>query len=357
MSLRIGIVGLPNAGKSTLFNALTGAEIAAEPYPFTTIEPNRGMAVVEDSRLREIAARTGSAEAHPAVIEFVDIAGLVEGASQGEGLGNQFLAHIRETDAIVHVVRCFDDSNVAHVAGAIDPVADLEVVETELLIADLETVQRAAGKIERQARAGDRDAAGRLQTLQRLEEHLAGGSPARTFAAIPGDLFLLTTKPVLYVANVNDVGGTTGSCVDAVREHAAPAGAGVVVIAARLEAELVAFDPADRTELLAEYDIAEPGIDRLIAAAHELLGLRTFFTANENEARAWTVAAGTLAPAAAGAIHTDFERGFIRAEVVSHEDLIEAGSEQAAKESGHWRTEGRDYEVREGDLILFRFNV
>jgi ribosome-binding ATPase len=357
VALRIGIVGLPNVGKSTVFNAVTGAAVAAESYPFTTIEPNRGVAVVEDARLGEVAAIIGSPETHPASIEFVDIAGLVEGASHGEGLGNQFLHHIREMDAIVHVVRCFDDPNVSHVAGAIDPEADMGVVETELLIADLETVQRAKDKVERRARAGDREAAARLDILDRLEKHLAGGAPARMFAQSSSDLFLLTTKPVLYVANVDEPQLEASVCVDAVRSHAASTGAGVVVIAARLEADLTSFDESDRVELLAEYGIADPGLVRLIGAAHELLGLRTFFTANENEARAWTVPAGTLALAAAGAIHSDFERGFIRAEVVAYDDLISAGSEHAAKESGRWRTEGRDYEVQEGDVIRFRFNV
>lgn len=358
VGLRIGIVGLPNVGKSTLFNALTGASIAADSYPFTTIEPNRGVAVVDDPRLAEIAEIVGSPETHSATIEFVDIAGLVEGASQGEGLGNQFLHHIRETDAIVHVVRCFEDPNIAHVAGTIDAAADLAVVETELLIADLEAVQRAEDKVERQARAGERDASARLEALQRLDAHLAGGAPARTFRApLPDDLFLLTSKPVLYAANTSEAELSTSPCVDAVRRHAAATGAAVVVLAAQLEADLAAFDEADRAELLTGYGITEPGLLRLIAAARELLDLRTFFTANENEARAWMVPAGTLAPAAAGGIHTDFERGFIRAEVVGYDDLIAAGSEHAAKESGKWRTEGRDYEVQEGDVIRFRFNV
>jgi ribosome-binding ATPase len=353
----IGIVGLPNVGKSTLFNALTTAAVAAENYPFTTIEPNRGVAVVDDPRLGEIAAIFGSPKTHPATIEFVDIAGLVEGASHGEGLGNQFLHHIRETDAIAHIVRCFEDPNVAHVAGTIDPATDLGVVETELLIADLEAVRRAEDKIGRQARAGDRHAAARLETLQHLDDHLAGGAPARTFGTPIEDLFLLTSKPTLYVVNVDESGVSTSQCAEAVRQHAAATGAGVVVVPARLEVDLASFDEDDRAELLADYGGTESGLVALIEAAHRLLDLRTFFTANESEARAWTVPVGTRAPAAAGAIHSDFERGFVRAEVVSYDDLVETGSEHAAKESGRWRTEGRDYEVQEGDVIRFRFNV
>ncbi len=361
MGLRIGIVGLPNAGKSTLFNALTGGHIAAERYPFTTIEPNVGVAVIEDPRLDDVAAIVGSPETHPATIEFVDIAGLVEGASRGEGLGNQFLHHIRETDAIAHVVRLFEDPNVAHVAGAIDPIADLETVDTELAIADLETVERAIAKAERQARAGDREATVRMQTLVGLQEHLGAGTPVRSLefspaeASIVADLFLLTVKPVLYVANVGE-GAQDDSRVAAVRDYAKRAGADVVVIAAELEEELAQLDEVDRGELYAEYGIEEHGLDQVIHAAHHLLGLRTFFTANENEARAWTVPAGTTAPRAAGRIHTDFERGFVRAEVVSFDDLTAAGSEHAAKDAGRWRVEGRDYVVEEGDVILFRFN-
>ena len=357
VALRIGIVGLPNVGKSTLFNALTGGEVAAENYPFTTIEPNVGVAVIEDSRLTDIVDIVGSPEAHPAVVEFVDIAGLVEGASHGEGLGNQFLHHIRETDAIVHVVRCFDDPNVSRVAGGVGPVPDLETVDTELVIADLETVQRASGKLERQARAGDKDAAARLDTIQRVEQHLAAGEAARSLPATDSDLSLLTSKPVMYLVNVHEEGLNRDPCVDAVRDYVAKTGADVVVIAGKLEAELALLDDTDRADLLAEYGLEETGLEQVIGAAHRLLGLRTFFTANQNEARAWNVSAGTKAPEAAGSIHTDFERGFIRAEVVTHSDLVAAGSEQAAKDAGKWRVEGRDYEVQEGDLILFRFNV
>jgi ribosome-binding ATPase len=361
MGLRIGIVGLPNVGKSTLFNALTGGEIAAESYPFTTLEPNVGVAMVSDPRLGDIAGIIGSPTIHPSVIEFVDIAGLVEGASHGEGLGNQFLHHIRETDAIAHVVRAFDDPNVAHVHGIVDPVADLAIVDTELIIADLDTVGRAIDKAGRQARAGDKEAAAHLDLLGKIRDHLAAGEPLRTFelsgaaAPIVRELFLLTAKPVMYVVNVGEE-DPAGALVDAVREYAAGEDADVVVMAAELEEELAQLDDADRAAMLTEYGLAESGLDRVIAAAHRLLDLRTFFTANENEARSWTVRSGTKAPQAAGQIHTDFERGFIKAEVVSYDDLVAAGSEHAAKEAGRWRIEGRDYVVEEGDVMLFRFN-
>jgi GTP-binding protein YchF len=363
VGIRCGIVGLPNAGKSTLFNAVTGADTAVANYPFTTIEPNVGVAVVPDGRLDEIAAIVGSAEVHPAVVEFVDIAGLVEGASRGEGLGNQFLHHIRETDAIAHVVRCFDDPNVTHVAGVVDPIADLETVDTELAIADLESVERAIAKVERQAKAGDKDAAARLGTLTRVAAALAEGRPIRSLdlaesdAAIVRDLFLLTAKPVMYVANVGEDGLDGNPLVEAVQGYAAREGAEVVVIAADLEAELSRLDDADRVDMLAGYGLAGPGLDTVVDAAYRLLGLRTFFTANEKEARARTVVAGTRAPQAAGGVHTDFERGFIRAEVVTYDDLVAAGSEHAARDVGRWRLEGRDYEVQEGDVIWFRSNV
>ena len=363
VGIRCAIVGLPNVGKSTLFNALTAGEVAAENYAFTTIEPNIGVANVPDERLDEVARIVGSARVVPAVVEFVDVAGLVEGASRGEGLGNQFLHHIREADAIAQVVRCFEDPNVIHVAGTIDPVSDLETVDTELAIADLESVQRAVAKVGRQARAGEGDAKTRLAALERVESHLAAGRPVRSLALtdaerpIVAELFLLTAKPAMYIANVAEDGLGDNALVAAVRSYASAEGADVVVIAGSLEAELAMLDEADRAELLAEYGLEEPGLNKVIRAAYHLLGLRTFFTANENEARASTVKAGATAPQAAGEIHTDFERGFIRAEVVSYADLTAAGSEQAAKDAGRWRLEGRDYVVEEGDVILFRFNV
>jgi GTP-binding protein YchF len=363
VGIRCAIVGLPNVGKSTLFNALTSGQVAAENYAFTTIEPNIGVANVPDERLDEVARIVGSARVVPAVVEFVDIAGLVEGASRGEGLGNQFLHHIREADAIAQVVRCFEDPNVIHVAGTIDPVSDLETVDTELAIADLESVQRAVAKVGRQARAGEADSKTRLAALERVESHLAAGSPVRSLALtdaerpIVAELFLLTAKPAMYIANVAEDGLGDHALVAAVRNYATAAGADVVVIAGSLEAELDMIDKADRAELLAEYGLEEPGLNKVIRAAYHLLGLRTFFTANDNEARASTVQVGATAPQAAGEIHTDFERGFIRAEVVSYTDLTAAGSEQAAKDAGRWRLEGRDYVVEEGDVILFRFNV
>lgn len=363
MGIRCAIVGLPNVGKSTLFNALTAGKVAAENYPFTTIEPNIGVASVPDERLDEVARIVGSAQVVPTVVEFVDVAGLVEGASRGEGLGNQFLHHIREADAIAQVVRCFEDPNVIHVAGTIDPVADLETVDTELAIADLESVQRAVAKVDRQARAGEGDAKTRLAALERVESHLAAGRPVRSLELsdaqrpIVADLFLLTAKPAMYIANVAEDGLGDNPLVAAVRGYASAEGADVVVIAGSLEAELAMLGEPDRAEFLAEYGLEEPGLNKVIRAAYHLLGLRTFFTANDNEARASTVKAGATAPQAAGEIHTDFERGFIRAEVVSYADLAAAGSEQAAKDAGRWRVEGRDYVVEEGDVILFRFNV
>ncbi|MGI9642095.1 MAG: redox-regulated ATPase YchF [Acidimicrobiia bacterium] len=363
MGITCGIVGLPNVGKSTLFNALTGGEIAAENYPFTTIDPNAGIAAVPDSRLYAIADIVQPKSIVPTVVEFVDIAGLVAGASQGEGLGNQFLSHIRETDAIAHVVRCFEDENVVHVDGRIDPVGDIATINTELALADLESVIRQLDKQQRKAKSGDKDAQASAAVLQRIHDQLADGNPVRTMTfasdeqAIVRELFLLTSKPTMYIANVaeNALGGN--EFVDQVRELAEAEGSEVVVICGALEAELVALDADDQAEMLAEYGLAEPGLDLVIHAAYDLLGLLTFFTAGEKEVRAWTVKRGATAPQAAGGIHTDFEKGFIKAEVIAYDDFIACDGEAGAKDAGKWRIEGKDYIVQEGDEILFRFNV
>ena len=363
MGIKCGIVGLPNVGKSTLFNALTGGSIAAENYPFTTIDPNNGIATVPDPRLGAIADIVHPKRTVPNVVEFVDIAGLVAGASEGEGLGNRFLSHIRETDAIAHIVRCFEDDNVVHVDGRIDPVEDITTVATELALADLETVTRSLDKQNRKARSGDKAAQAAVPILERLERHLSDGLPARTLAyndaehSIVRNLFLLTAKPTLYIANVAEDGLDDNAMVDDVRELAIGEGSGLVVISGALEAELSALTTSDRDEMLTEYGLNEPGLHKVIRATYDLLGLLTFFTTSEKEARAWSIRRGSRAPQAAGVIHTDFERGFIKAEVIGYDDYIECNGEAGTRDAGKLRVEGREYIVAEGDLIRFRFNV
>jgi len=364
MSVKCGIVGLPNVGKSTLFNALTKAGIAAENYPFCTIEPNVGIVEVPDPRLAALAAIAKPQKVIPATVEFVDIAGLVAGASKGEGLGNQFLANIRETDAIAHVVRCFEDPNVVHVAGRIDPIDDIEVINTELALADLAAVDKQMNKVEKLARSGgDKEAQRTLVVLQKVRVALNEARPARTVdlyaeeKALLKPFFLLTMKPTMYVANVAEHGFTDNPLLERVREHAAREGAPVVAISAALEAQIADLDADDKTLFLDDMGMTEPGLDRLIRAAYALLGLQTYLTAGEKEVRAWTVAVGATAPQAAAVIHTDFERGFIRAEVIAFDDYVRLNGEQGAKEAGRMRLEGKDYVVKDGDVMHFRFNV
>jgi len=363
MALKCGIVGLPNVGKSTLFNALTKAGIQAENYPFCTIDPNVGVVAVPDPRLDALAAIVKPKQIVPATVEFVDIAGLVAGASKGEGLGNQFLAHIRETDAIAHVVRCFENDDVIHVAGRVRPREDIETIGTELALADLATVEKALQRAEKAAKAGGREALERKAVLERTRAHLDTGAPLRTLELAATEreflreLFLLTAKPVLYIANVAEDGFNDNPLLDQMREIASQEGAEVAPVCAAIEAELVELDEADRAEFLADYGLTEPGLDRVIHAAYKLLGLQTYFTAGPKEVRAWTVRTGSTAPQAAGVIHTDFERGFIRAEVIAYADYIAHGGEAGARETGKWRLEGRDYIVQEGDVMHFRFNV
>ena len=363
MNIRCGIVGLPNVGKSTLYNALTRAAAAAENYPFCTIEPNVGVVPVPDPRLDRIAAIVRPEATVPAAMEFVDIAGLVAGASRGEGLGNRFLASIRETRAIAHVVRCFESGDVLHVSGRVSPLDDIETIETELLLADLEQAERARDRAAKAARTGDREARAREALMARAHAHLAEGRPLRALAtdsaeaAMLASLSPLTAKPVLYVANVAEDGFGANPLAESVEERARAEGAAAVRVSAAVEAELGGLDEAERAEYLAAMGLDEPGLARVVRAAGALLGLQTFFTAGPKEARAWTLRRGSTAVQAAGVIHSDFERGFIRAEVVGYEDFVELGGEQGAKTAGRWRLEGRDYVVAEGDVVRFRFSV
>jgi hypothetical protein len=361
--MKCGIVGLPNVGKSTTFNALTKAGIAAENYPFCTIEPNVGIVEVPDPRLARIAAIARPQKVIPAIVEFVDIAGLVAGASKGEGLGNQFLANIRETDAIAHVVRCFDDTNVIHVAGKVDPLSDIAVIDTELALADMATVEKALHKAQKTARAGDKEAAKLGALLEPMMKHLNNGESVRSMRlgaedlALIKPLSLLTAKPVLYVANVIEGGFENNPLLDCVNAHAAKESAPVVAICAKLEAEIAEMPDEDKQVFLADIGMHEPGLDRLIRAAYALLGLETYFTAGEKEVRAWTVRKGSTAPQAAGVIHSDFEKGFIRAETIAYDDYVQLGGEARCKEAGRMRLEGKDYIVKDGDVMHFRFNV
>ncbi|NVM75846.1 hypothetical protein FHW83_001633 [Duganella sp. SG902] len=363
MSLQCGIVGLPNVGKSTLFNALTKAGIPAENYPFCTIEPNVGVVEVPDPRMAKLAEIVKPERLVNAIVEFVDIAGLVAGASQGEGLGNQFLSHIRETDAIVNVVRCFEDDNVIHVAGKVSPLDDIEVIQTELALADLGTVEKAIHREQKKARSGDKDAIKLVALMERLVPHLNEAKPVRSLGLDEAEMLLIkplcliTAKPAMYVANVSENGFTNNPLLDQLTAYAATQNAPIVAICAAIEAEIADLDDADKAAFLADMGMEEPGLDRLIRAGYKLLGLQTYFTAGVKEVRAWTIKIGDTAPQAAGVIHTDFERGFIRAQTIAYDDYIQYKGEAGAKEAGKMRAEGKEYVVKDGDVLNFLFNV